>query len=136
MATIGTVQLALSETGLNATAQVTYTLNGSAQDVALNRSFIEVVELIGDDVGAGEDGISEPIPGGRVESVVSFPVQTLNRTRQFTVPISDINEDKGFNPATLLPRRDEIRATVTLRQLSASAVTGTSNEVRRGGFQL
>lgn len=132
MASIGPVTLAIViDQQEGARLRVKYNALGNAQDVAQHRTYLETIELIGVDEGAGEDGQSEPIPGGRIVTLFSFQNATTPRERFVTVP--SLDEDKGpsGHPILLV---DEIRARVTLAPVSTTPVSRNSNVVTRGGI--
>lgn len=126
MASIQNVRLQIVENEGAAAALVTFRLNGSPQDVQQQRTYAEIVELIGVDKIDGEDGQDEAIPFGRSEGAVTFSALTLPRTRLLALPAAGLNEDKmPSGPvsgafADLLP--DEIRARVTLAVSAESEI--------------
>ena len=126
MAFIGLVTLNIVRDVANADITVTYSLTGSAFDVASGQPYTEVCRLIGDDTGIvpPEDNTDDAIPNGVLTpffSSVVFPNTTpLNRVRTRTIPLANLNEDVGT---------DEIRAVVTLTPIPASATTRESNQV-------
>jgi len=124
MAAIGTVTLRIVRDIANADITVTYSLVGSAFDVASGQPYTEVCRLIGDDTGITppEDNIDDPIPNGVLSSnAVVFPNTTpISRVRTKTLPLANLNEDVGT---------DEIRAVVQLRPILPSATTRESNQV-------
>ncbi|HMI40333.1 MAG TPA: hypothetical protein VK485_03760 [Sphingomicrobium sp.] len=107
----------------NARVEVSYTVDASAEDLEHQQSYRAVVELIGVDEGPGEDGRSEVIPNGQiVDEPVTF---SLPRTVVKDISAGILDEDPGP-----FPRRDEIRARITLLP------TTLSNIVHRGAFVL
>jgi hypothetical protein len=137
MATIETVTLTLTENQDTDTARfvVRYRLRGSLQDVQQQRVYRELIELIGVDEGAGEDGHNELIPGGAVfVGTGGFSnTNSVNRPpRILVVPRSAINEDVRPAPISAIPLRDEIRARLTLIPLGVPPVSLNSNKVTRG----
>ena len=139
MATIENVLLTLNETGGRARFNVTYALRGSTPDVQHQHRYREVVELIGDDIGLGEDGVNELIVGGSMFSGTTTFSSTnpVNRSRAMELPSSAIDEDQGLSPFPFpFPKRDEIRARVTISQLAGPPIALSSNEVHRGGVQV
>lgn len=114
MASIQNVRLEIVENQGAAAALVTYKLVPSAQDVLERRTYVETVELIGVDRIAGEDGRDEPIPGGRSDGAVTFPIASPERRRLLAVPAGSLDEDPQNNPIFILSEEDEIRARVTL----------------------
>jgi hypothetical protein len=141
MATIESVTLTLTESPETDTARfvVRYRLRGSAQDVQQQRVYRELIELIGVDEGIGEDGHNEPIPGGSVfVGTVGFSnTNAFDRPpRILVVPRSAINEDIRPAPLSAIPLRDEIRAQLTLVQLTVPPVSLNSNRVTRGDLVI
>lgn len=131
MASISDVNLKIFENGGSALIQVSYTLTATRHDAPHEQSYRELVQLVGDDMGPGEDGQSELIPAGTVwDGVVTFTNSQVAFTqiREITVPSSILDED----PAPF-PRIDEIRARVTLLPLPPASPSRDSNLVRRGG---
>jgi hypothetical protein len=131
MASISNVRLQIFERNGSALVQVGYTLSATLHDAPHEQSYRELVQLVGDDVGPGEDGHSELIPGGTVwDGVVTFTTShvAFTQTREITIPSSRLDEDPG--PAI---RDDEIRARVTLIPLPPVSPSRDSNLVRRGG---
>ncbi len=125
MASIQNVRLQIVENEGAAAALVTFRVNGSPQDVVQQRTYAEIVELIGVDKIDGEDDQDEPIPFGRSEGAVTFSAATLPRTRLLALPAAGLNEDKISGPLAaaaidLLP--DEIRARVTLAVSAESEI--------------
>jgi hypothetical protein len=127
MASISAVSLSVVTSVANADVTVTYSLTGSAFDIASGQPYTEVCRLMGDDTGIvpAEDNVDDVIPNGLMTPIFSFPVVftnalPINRTRTKTIAKSDLNEDVGT---------DEIRALVTLTPLSPVAVSRESNEV-------
>ncbi len=125
MPSIQDVRLQIVENAGAAAALVTFQVNGSPQDVQLQRTYAEIVELIGIDKIIGEDGQDEAIPFGRSEGAVTFSTATLPRTRLLALPAAGLNEDKisgplGGTAIDLLP--DEIRARVTLAVSAESGI--------------
>jgi hypothetical protein len=127
MATIGPVTLTIVQNVANADITVTYSLTGSAFDIASGQPYTEFCQLIGDDTGITppEDNTDDSIPSGVLTplffSTVVFPNNTpINRVRTKTIPKANLNEDVGT---------DEIRAVVTLTPLAASMATRESNQV-------
>ena len=127
MASIGAVSLSVVQNVANADITVTYTLTGSAFDIASGQPYTEVCRLMGDDTGIvpAEDNVDDVIPNGLLTPIFNFPIVftnalPINRTRTKTIAKSDLNEDVGL---------DEIRALVTLTPVPVSAVSRESNQV-------
>jgi hypothetical protein len=127
MASISAVSLSVVTSVANADITVTYSLTGSAFDIASGQPYTEVCRLMGDDTGIvpAEDNVDDVIPNGLMTPIFSFPVVftnalPINRTRTKTIAKSDLNEDVGT---------DEIRALVTLTPLPPVAVSRESNQV-------
>ena len=127
MASIGAVSLSVVQNVANADITVTYTLTGSAFDIASGQPYTEVCRLMGDDTGIvpAEDNVDDIIPNGLLTPIFNFPIVftnalPINRTRTKTIAKSDLNEDVGL---------DEIRALVTLTPVLVSAVSRESNQV-------
>jgi hypothetical protein len=133
MASITTPNLTTEIDVANVTVSVSYDIQWSAFDQASQLSYLERVELFGDDtqvVGSAEDGVDDRIPSGVLVSqlVSSDGSPTLQRppfTR--TIPLANLNEDLGILGVNLNP--DEIRARVTLTPRLPSVVTRESNQV-------
>ena len=126
MALIGPVSLSVVTNVANANITVTYSLTGSAFDIASGQPYKEVCRLIGDDtdIVPAEDNADDVIPNG-VISAPFFPVVftnalPVNRTHTKTIAKADLNEDVGL---------DEIRAVVTLTPQAPFAVFRESNQV-------
>ena len=134
MASISNVLLRIFEgvpVAGQALVQVSYTLTATLHDAPHQQAYRELVQLVGDDQGSGEDGQSELIANGTIfDGTVVFTTSTVafTQTRERTVPIAILDEDPG-----VFPRPDEIRARVTLTPLAAASPTRDSNLVRRGG---
>src|SRR4029453_10048668 len=122
MATIrNNVTLRIAESQGNAFVEVSFAVDASAEDIQHQQAYRAVVELIGVDEGPGEDGRSEATPNGqKADQLGAFGVgQTVARN----MPSALLDEDPGP-----FPRRDELRARVTL------IPTTLSNVVTRGAF--
>jgi len=127
MAQIGAVSLSVVQNVANVDITVTYSLTGSAFDIASGQPYFELCKLIGDDTGIvpAEDNTDDAIPNGLLTPIFSFPfvftnTLPINRTRTKTIAKADLNEDVGT---------DEIRALVTLTPVLVSAVSRESNQV-------
>ena len=127
MASIGAVSLSIVTNVANADITVTYSLTGSAFDIASGQPYTEVCRLMGDDTGIvpAEDNVDDVIPNGLLTPIFSIPVVFANalpitRTRTKTIAKSDLNEDVGL---------DEIRALVTLTPVLPVAASRESNQV-------
>lgn len=127
MATIGPVSLAVAINVANADITCTYSLTGSAFDVASGQPYLEVCKLVGDDTGIvpAEDNTDDNIVNGLLTPIFNFPVvftstASIARTRTKTIAKSNLDEDVGT---------DEIRAVVTLTPLPPSASSRESNQV-------
>ncbi|MEA3012732.1 MAG: hypothetical protein QOD42_1277 [Sphingomonadales bacterium] len=134
MATIESVHLELKEQLGAAAALVTYTMRGSLQDVQQQTRYAELVQLVGDDVGPGEDGQNELIPNGELsfaESLAFASSAPVTRVRLLALPSKSVDEDPS-GPFHTPQEEDEIRARVTLTRI-LSTVVAQSNLVRRGG---
>lgn len=110
--------------------QVSYNLNATQHDAPHEQAYRELVQLVGDDTGLGEDGQSELIPGGTIwDGTVVFSNSSVGFTQihEKTLPSAILNEDPG--PVI---RTDEIRARVTLTPLPQASPSAESNLVRRG----
>src|SRR5436190_22185376 len=133
MASISNVLLRIFEgvpVAGQALVQVSYTLTATLHDAPHQQAYRELVQLVGDDQGAGEDGHSELIPNGTIfDGTVVFTTSTVafTQSHERTVPISILDEDPGP-----FIRPDEIRSRVTLTPLAAASPTRDSNLVRRG----
>jgi hypothetical protein len=128
MATIGPVNLEIVREVANAHITVTYSLSGSAFDIASGQPYTEHCQLMGDDTGINppEDNTDEPIfPSGLLTpffSTVVFPNNTpIHRHRVKTIPVADLSEDVNGT--------HEIRAVVTLTPVLPSMVMRESNQV-------
>jgi hypothetical protein len=134
MATIKKLHLEIFEQSGFAVAKVRYEMRGSPQDILLNRRYREIAQLIGDDSGAGEDGVSKPIPDGIViDTFTTFRNATpIVRSQRIPLPSTFLDEDPS-GPIAGIPKEDEIVAQVTLSNNSVSRVRALSNVVRRGG---
>ena len=127
MASIGAVSLSIVTNVANTDITVTYSLTGSAFDIASGQPYTEVCRLMGDDTGIvpAEDNVDDVIPNGLLTPIFSIPVVFTNslpiaRTRTKTIAKSDLNEDVGL---------DEIRAMVTLTPVLPVAASRESNQV-------
>ena len=134
MASISNVLLRIFE-GIpvagQALVQVSYTLTATLHDAPHQQAYRELVQLVGDDQGPGEDGQSELIANGTIfDGTVVFTTSTVafTQSHERTVPIAILDEDPGP-----FIRPDEIRARVTLTPLAPASPTRDSNLVRRGG---
>ena len=134
MASISNVLLRIFEgvpASGQALVQVSYTVTATLHDAPHQQSYRELVQLLGDDEGAGEDGHSELIANGTIyDGTVTFSNSAVafTQTRERTVPVAILDEDPGP-----FIRPDEIRARVTLTALPPASPTRDSNLVRRGG---
>lgn len=136
MASIHNVHLAIVENQGTANITVTYDLVGDERDVNERPIYLEFVDLLGDDIGPGEDGFSEFITNGEfVTELMRFgPAEPeFHRKRHFQISSSRLDEDRGVGPISAFPVEDEIRARVKLTPLTFSTVA-RSNLVRRGGL--
>lgn len=130
MASIGPITLEIDIDVANANITASYTLTGSAFDVASGQPYTEQCELKGDDSGIvpAEDGVDDTIVEGTLTTIFSvlFPVvfantTPINRVRTKTIPKANLNED--------IIGLDEIRALVTLTPRPAVGVSRESNQV-------
>ena len=129
MASISAVSLSIVTNVANADITVSYSLTGSAFDIASGQPYTEVCRLMGDDTGIvpAEDNVDDVIPNGLLTSIFAplFPVVftnalPINRTRNKTIAKADLDEDVGL---------DELRALVTLTPQAPVAVSRESNQV-------
>ena len=133
MASISNVLLRIFEgvpVAGQALVQVSYTLNATLHDAPHQQAYRELVQLVGDDQGPGEDGQSELIANGTIfDGTVVFTTSTVafTQSHERTVPVAILDEDPGP-----FIRPDEIRARVTLTSLAPASPTRDSNLVRRG----
>ena len=133
MASISNVLLRIFEgvpAAGQALVQVSYTLTATLHDAPHQQAYRELVQLVGDDQGRGEDGQSELIANGTIfDGTVAFTTSTVafTQSHERTVPMAILDEDPGP-----FIRPDEIRARVTLTPLAAASPTRDSNLVRRG----
>ena len=111
-----------------ATVQVSYTITATLHDGPHEQAYRELVELVGVDIGTGEDGQSEVI-GIVSDGTVVFTNSQVQFTRipEKKFPIGILDEDPGP-----LIRTDEIQARVTLTALPQASPRRDSNIVRRG----
>lgn len=130
MASISNVRLSIFDvpgsSGL-AGIQVGFTVTETNDDAVSERSYREVVELVGVDEGPGEDGQSDVIVGVQLEEgLVTFTTSQTSfvRGREKQVSSALLEEDGMF-------RRAEIRARVTLIPVPPRTVTRESNTVLR-----
>ena len=131
MASISNVSLQIFENAGTAVVRVSYRLTATHHDGPHEQAYRELVQLVGIDIGPGEDGQSELIPGGTVwDGVVVFSTSQVSfeQTRERTLPSSILDEDPGP-----IIREDEIRARLTLIPLPPQSLSRESNLVRRGG---
>jgi hypothetical protein len=134
MASISNVRLQIFENAGLALVQVGYTLSATLHDAPHEQAYRELVQLVGDDVGPGEDGVSELILGGTVwDGVVTFSNSQVafTQSHEITLPSSLLNEDSGS-----IFRIDEIRARVTMIPLPAVSPSRESNLVKRSGLVI
>jgi hypothetical protein len=98
MASISSVGLQIFENSGSALIQVSYTITATHHDSLHEQAYRELVQLVGDDSGPGEDGHSELIPGGTIwDGVVVFTTSEVSfvHTREITLPSSILDEDPG-----------------------------------------
>src|SRR5215467_2614041 len=88
MASISAVSLSVVTNVANADITVTYSLTGSAFDIASGQPYTEICKLMGDDTGIvpAEDNVDDVIPNGLMTPIFSIPVVftnalPINRTR-------------------------------------------------------
>jgi hypothetical protein len=133
MASISNVVLRIFEgvpVAGQALVQVSYTLTATLHDAPHQQAYRELVQLVGDDQGRGEDGQSELIAGGTIfDGNVTFTTSSVafTQSHERTIPVAILDEDPGP-----FIRTDEIRARVTLIPLAAANPARDSNLVRRG----
>jgi hypothetical protein len=133
MASISNVVLRIFEgvpVAGQALVQVSYTLTATLHDAQHQQAYRELVQLVGDDQGRGEDGQSELIAGGTIfDGNVTFTTSSVafTQSHERTIPVAILDEDPGP-----FIRTDEIRARVTLVPLAPAIPTRDSNLVRRG----
>jgi hypothetical protein len=133
MASISNVVLRIFEgvpVAGQALVQVSYTLTATLHDAPHQQVYRELVQLVGDDQGRGEDGQSELIAGGTIfDGNVTFTTSSVafTQSHERTIPVAILDEDPGP-----FIRTDEIRARVTLIPLAAANPARDSNLVRRG----
>jgi hypothetical protein len=128
MATISAPTLSIVTDVANVDVTVSYTLTGSAFDIASGQPYTEVCKLIGDDTGIvpAEDNTDDAIPSGILTPIFFPPAVVfanalpINRVRTKTIPKANLNEDVGT---------DEIRALVTLTPVPPLATSRESNQV-------
>jgi hypothetical protein len=135
MPSIENLRLELEERQGAAAALVTYNLRGTPQDVLQQTRYFELVQLIGDDKGPGEDGVDEVIFNDAIfgDSIVFTSTASVARpARLIALPSSALDEDPGNGPFQF-PRVDEIRARVTVSRVQVPVIA-ESNLVERGGF--
>jgi hypothetical protein len=74
MASIGAVSLSVVQDVANVDITVTYTLTGSAFDIASGQPYFEVCKLIGDDTGIvpAEDNTDDAIPNGVLTPILAY----------------------------------------------------------------
>ena len=134
MASISDVRLQIFERSGSALIQVSYTIAATHHDSQHEQAYRELVQLVGDDSGQGEDGHDELIPGVTVwDGVVVFTTSQVafTQTREVTLQSSILDEDPGP-----IIREDEIRARVTLIPLPPASPSRDSNLVQRGGLVI
>ena len=127
MALISTAHLEIVGNSIPPVLKVTYTVRATNDDATARRSYQEIVELIGVDIGPGEDGRSEPIEGGKMlDDVITFSTsqETFLREPQKEVPGALLMEDGPF-------LRGEIRARVSLIPIPPQPVIRSSNLLLR-----
>jgi hypothetical protein len=131
MAMIEDLTLEIVEEQGSPVAKVHYKVRGSQQDVFAQQFYRELIELIGVDRLAGEDGQDEPIPGGVLldGAFVVLTTSPLPRNQRLRLPSSALDEDRGV----FVQEEDEIAARVTLTPFPPGPVIVMSNIVRRGG---
>ncbi len=129
MATASNVTLSILRDVANANATVTYTINWSAFDQASNLQYAESIRFIGDDTG--QDGDTGPAGDDPINIGLTFIAllssngqATSARTRSFTFPFANLNEDNVAGNTD-----DEIRAVVTLTPRLPLTVNAESNLV-------
>ncbi len=129
MATASNVTLSILRNVANANATVTYTINWSAFDQASNLQYAESIRFIGDDTG--QDGDTGPVGDDPINIGLTFIAllssngqATSARTRSFTFPFANLNEDNVVGNTD-----DEIRAVVTLTPRLPLTVNAESNVV-------
>src|SRR5689334_10130480 len=130
MASIQGVKLELVENQGNAAALVTYTMFGNADDVNDRRTFREIVELMGIDEGAGEDGQNNRIANGLVFNGSVMFVDGNPIERRLLIPLTSAALDEDPSPVGGAPNEDEIKAQVSL---NGGPIIASSNLVKRGG---
>lgn len=132
MASISNVRLQIVETSGSANILVSYRLDATNGDGANGQAYRELVQLVGVDIGPGEDGRSELISGGTLwDGVVKFSTSQVRFDQSRETPFinsSILDEDGG-----LFIKEDEIQALVTLIPLPPESPSAVSNIVRRGG---
>ena len=131
MAEIKDVKLTIDENKPvvgRAIIRVVYRVRPTEHDVEHRQMYRELVEVIGDDSGPGEDGVSEKLSVAPLSnSLVSFASQGwATRIHTKDVPISVLNED----PHPIF-RTDEIQAQVTLTPIPLQTLFGVSNVIKR-----
>lgn len=131
MASVSNVRLEIFEQQGSALVRASFTVQATLHDAPHQQSYRELVQLVGVDEGIGEDGTNELLANGTIsDDVISFSTSAVAivRIRERTVPIAVLDEDPG-----IIPRRDELRARVTLIPLPPGPVVRESNLVTRGG---
>jgi len=131
MASIGNVRLEIFESQGSALVRVSYKLNATLLDTQSEQSYRELVQLIGVDEGPGEDGQSDVIAGGTIwDGPIKFTSGQVSfqQIHEKTLPLSVLDEDPSP-----FPKRDELRARVTLTPLPPVPPVRDSNLVTRGG---
>jgi hypothetical protein len=114
----------------SALVQVSYTIAATLHDAPHEQAYRELVQLVGDDTGAGEDGVNELIPGGTIfDGTVVFTTSHVSFTQSHEKTISTAILDEDPGPFI---RADEIRARVTLTPLAQASPSRDSNVIRRG----
>lgn len=131
MASISNVRLEILEQQTSALVRVSFTVQATQQDGPNEQQYRELVQLVGVDEGAGEDGTNELITNGIIsDGIISFSNSqvAIVQIRERNVPLSVLDEDPG-----IIPRRDELRARVSLIPLPPRTAVRESNLVTRGG---
>lgn len=129
MATIGPVQLTVTQELDNRVVNVKYTISFSAFDKTTNLPYTQVVRLFGDDTNVAGDPLTaapdDVIPGGllAINTVQANGQNSQAVTLTKTLGKSALDEDTG----AAAPNPDEIRAKVTLTPALPTVQNAESN---------
>ena len=127
MAVIDRIDLHIGEHSGTAFIEVTWGATGNQIDIETRQAYREVVELVGLDIGPGQDGVSDPIADGVISDRIrtfTAAVSSFADTKQKRLPVGALDEDGPL-------RSSQIAARISLIPLPPRTIARLSNVINR-----